>query len=120
MPKDAHLSRGNKTVAEKIPEVVTYDLNHFCTYCGKDRDHMQWVQAGPDYVPICDECAAYHSHISLHPFIEVLNLAQEEAQRFHHHYIGTEHLLLALIREGEGGPSEVLAKFGLELNKVRD
>ncbi len=32
----------------------------------------------------------------------VLSLAQEEAQRFQHNYIGTEHLLLGLVREGEG------------------
>ena len=33
---------------------------------------------------------------------KVLTLAQEEAQRFNHNYIGTEHLLLGLVREGEG------------------
>ncbi len=33
---------------------------------------------------------------------EVLRLAQEEAQRFNHNYIGTEHLLLGLVRESEG------------------
>src|SRR5215469_4272498 len=33
---------------------------------------------------------------------KVLSLAQEEAQRFNHNYIGTEHLLLGLVREGEG------------------
>ena len=32
----------------------------------------------------------------------VLTLAQEEAQRFNHNYIGTEHLLLGLVREGDG------------------
>jgi excisionase family DNA binding protein len=49
----------------------------------------------------------------------VLNLSQEEAQRFHHNYIGTEHLLLGLIREGEGVGGQVLANLGVELNKVR-
>ena len=34
---------------------------------------------------------------------KVLTLAQDEAQRFNHNYIGTEHLLLGLVREGEGG-----------------
>jgi ATP-dependent Clp protease ATP-binding subunit ClpA len=41
---------------------------------------------------------------------KVLTLAQDEAQRFNHNYIGTEHLLLGLVREGEGvaaaGPRE--------------
>ncbi len=49
----------------------------------------------------------------------VLTLAQEEAQRFNHNYIGTEHLLLGLVREGEGVAAKVLANLGVELNKVR-
>src|SRR5437870_13598568 len=49
----------------------------------------------------------------------VLTLAQEEALRFNHNYIGTEHLLLGLEREGEGVAAQVLAKLGVELNKVR-
>src|ERR671938_1739478 len=50
---------------------------------------------------------------------KVLSLAQEEAQRFQHNYIGTEHLLLGLVREGEGVAAKVLANMGVELNKVR-
>src|SRR4030088_3589344 len=50
---------------------------------------------------------------------KVLQLAQEEAQRFNHNYIGTEHLLLGLAREGEGVATKVLANLGVELNKVR-
>ncbi len=50
---------------------------------------------------------------------KVLMLAQEEAQRFNHNYIGTEHLLLGLVREGEGVAAKVLGNLGVELNKVR-
>src|SRR5215469_6918773 len=50
---------------------------------------------------------------------KVLSLAQEEAQRFQHNYIGTEHLLLGLVREGEGVAAKVLNNLGVELNKVR-
>src|SRR5260221_10014554 len=50
---------------------------------------------------------------------KVLSLAQEEAQRFNHTYIGTEHLLLGLVREGDGVAAKVLAGLGVELNKVR-
>ena len=50
---------------------------------------------------------------------KVLTLAQEEAQRFNHNYIGTEHLLLGLVREGDGVAAKVLANMGVELNKVR-
>ena len=49
----------------------------------------------------------------------VLTLAQEEAQRFNHNYIGTEHLLLGLVREGDGVAAKVLANLGVELSKVR-
>ena len=49
----------------------------------------------------------------------VLTLAQEEAQRFNHNYIGTEHLLLGLVREGDGVAAKVLANLGIELPKVR-
>jgi len=50
---------------------------------------------------------------------KVLNLAQEEAQRFQHNYIGTEHLLLGLVREEEGVAAKVLSNLGVELDKVR-
>jgi len=50
---------------------------------------------------------------------KVLSLAQEEAQRFNHNYIGTEHLLLGLVREGDGVAAKVLSNLGVELNKVR-
>ena len=49
----------------------------------------------------------------------VLSLAQEEAQRFNHNYIGTEHILLGLVRETDGVAAKVLANLGVELNKVR-
>ena len=48
-----------------------------------------------------------------------MSLAQEEAQRFQHNYIGTEHLLLGLVREGEGVAAKVLEDLGVELIQVR-
>jgi ATP-dependent Clp protease ATP-binding subunit ClpA len=50
---------------------------------------------------------------------KVLSLSQAEAQRFQHNYIGTEHLLLGLVREGEGVAAKVLAELGVELDRVR-
>jgi len=50
---------------------------------------------------------------------KVLTLAQEEATRFNHNYIGTEHLLLGLVREGEGVAAKILSNLGIELNRVR-
>jgi ATP-dependent Clp protease ATP-binding subunit ClpC len=50
---------------------------------------------------------------------KVILLAKEEAKRFNHDYIGTEHILLGLIREGEGVAAAVLASFGLSSDKIR-
>jgi ATP-dependent Clp protease ATP-binding subunit ClpC len=50
---------------------------------------------------------------------KVVLIAREEATRLHHDAVGTEHILLGLIREGEGGAALVLRKFGLSLEMVR-
>jgi len=50
---------------------------------------------------------------------KVIVYAKEEARRFNHDYIGTEHLLLGLIREGEGVAAAVLQKLGLDLETIR-
>ena len=51
---------------------------------------------------------------------EALSLAQDEAKRFNHNYIGTEHILLGLLREGEGIAALVLTRMGVGLDAVRD
>jgi len=51
---------------------------------------------------------------------KVLELALEEAQALGHNYIGTEHILLGLIREGEGVASRVLERFNLRIEKARE
>jgi ATP-dependent Clp protease ATP-binding subunit ClpC len=50
---------------------------------------------------------------------QVLALARKEADRFHHNYVGTEHLLLGLINLGQGVAVNVLQKMGLDLDTVR-
>ncbi|MFH1868503.1 MAG: ATP-dependent Clp protease ATP-binding subunit [Candidatus Omnitrophota bacterium] len=50
---------------------------------------------------------------------KVVILAKEEAKRFNHDYIGTEHLLLGLIKEGEGVAAAVLQNLGLSLDMIR-
>ncbi len=50
---------------------------------------------------------------------QVLALARKEADRFNHNYVGTEHLLLGLIKLGQGVAVNVLQKMGLELESVR-
>ena len=49
----------------------------------------------------------------------VVVLAQAEASRLNHNYIGTEHILLGLIREGEGVAAQVLRELGADLDRVR-
>ena len=50
----------------------------------------------------------------------VLHLAHEEAQRFNHDYIGTEHLLLGLMRQSDSVAGRVLTKLGIDLPRVRE
>ncbi|MCE5270043.1 ATP-dependent Clp protease ATP-binding subunit [bacterium] len=50
---------------------------------------------------------------------KVLSLARDEAGRLHHDYIGSEHILLGLIREGEGVAAAVLNQIGLDLETIR-
>ena len=50
----------------------------------------------------------------------VVDLARVEAKRFYHNYVGTEHILLGLIKLGEGVAVNVLGRMGVELKKVRE
>ncbi|MDP7035245.1 MAG: ATP-dependent Clp protease ATP-binding subunit [Planctomycetota bacterium] len=50
---------------------------------------------------------------------KVMTLARQEAQRFNHEYIGTEHILLGLVQEGSGVAANVLKNMGVELRKIR-
>jgi ATP-dependent Clp protease ATP-binding subunit ClpC len=50
---------------------------------------------------------------------KVLQMAREEAARLHHEYVGTEHILLGLIREGEGVAAAVLTNLGVDLEEIQ-
>ena len=50
----------------------------------------------------------------------VMALAEAEARRLEHNYIGTEHMLLGLVSESEGAAARVLSSFGVELDKTRN
>jgi len=50
---------------------------------------------------------------------KVLQMAREEAARLHHEYVGTEHILLGLIREGEGVAAAVLANLNVDLEEIQ-
>ena len=60
-------------------------------------------------------------HIEFTPRVKkVLELSLREAKALGHNYIGTEHILLGLIREGEGVAAQVLVKLGADLSRVRE
>ena len=50
---------------------------------------------------------------------KVMNLARQEAQRFNHEYLGTEHVLLGLVQEGSGVAANVLKQMNVDLTKIR-
>src|SRR5689334_7743083 len=50
---------------------------------------------------------------------KVMQLATEEARRFNHEYIGTEHILLGLIKDGAGVAANVLKNLDVDLRKIR-
>src|SRR5690349_2245159 len=50
---------------------------------------------------------------------KVMQLANQEAQRFNHEYIGTEHILLGLVKEGSGVAASVLKNLDVDLRKIR-
>jgi ATP-dependent Clp protease ATP-binding subunit ClpA len=65
--------------------------------------------------------AAPTGHIPFTPRAKkVLELSLREALQLGHNYIGTEHILLGLVREGEGVAAQVLQKLGADLNRVRN
>jgi ATP-dependent Clp protease ATP-binding subunit ClpC len=64
---------------------------------------------------------AQSGHIPFTPRAKkVLELSLREALQLGHNYIGTEHILLGLVREGEGVAAQVLQKLGLQLQRTRD
>src|ERR1700736_3024486 len=79
---------------------------------GKCRINFQQAQAAPDF-----------GNAIMNDFTpraqQVLALASKEAERFNHNYVGTEHLLLGLIKLGQGVAVNVLQKMGLDLETVR-
>src|SRR6266513_2920243 len=69
------------------------------------------------YRPLCEEREMFERFTDRARRVVVL--AQEEARMLNHNYIGTEHILLGLIHEGEGVAAKVLVKLGADLNRVR-
>ncbi len=104
-----HLLLGLVREGEGIAAKVLYDMGVDLT---KVRSAVEFIIGRGERVNVGD--------ISLTPRAKkVIELAQEEARRLGHNYIGTEHLLLGLVREGEGIAAGVLESLGVSLEKVR-
>src|SRR5689334_20136195 len=73
------------------------------------------TQPLPTEGQVCRECASDFTPRAQ----QALSLARKEADRFHHNFVGTEHLLLGLIRLGQGTAVTVLGNMGLNLESVR-
>src|SRR6202040_2329183 len=99
------LVREDEGVTAKVLSNLGVELN-------KVRSAVEFIIGRGDRIVL--------SEIGLTPRAKkVLELAVDEARRRNHHYIGTEHLLLGLVREGEGIAAGVLANFGIRLEQVR-
>jgi ATP-dependent Clp protease ATP-binding subunit ClpC len=102
-----------------------------CSFCDRPTSQVGPLARGTGGASICATCVQrlfYEQRPgtvsgSFDRFTEraraVLTLAAEEARRLNHNYIGTEHLLLGLVREGEGVAAKVLSNLGIELATVR-
>jgi len=99
------LVRQNETVAGKVLNNLGIELNRV-------RSAVEFIIGRGDRMVM--------GEIGLTPRAKrVIELAVDEARRLNHHYIGTEHLLLGLVREGEGIAAGVLESLGVSLEKVR-
>jgi ATP-dependent Clp protease ATP-binding subunit ClpC len=99
------LTRMDDCTAAKVLVILGVELN-------KVRSAVEFIIGRGDRIVLGD--------IGLTPRAKkVIELAVDEARRINHHYIGTEHLLLGLVREGEGIAAGVLESLGVSLVKVR-
>jgi len=100
------LVRETEGVAARVLQNLGVDL-------GRVRQAVEFI-IGKGERPVSGE------NIGLTPRAKkVIELAVDEARRMNHHYIGTEHLLIGLLREGEGVAAGVLESLGVTLEKVR-
>ena len=92
--------------------VAAKDLESLGISLGAVREQVQEIIGQGQQAPT--------GHIPFTPRAKkVLELSLREALQLGHNYIGTEHILLGLIREGEGVAAQVLVKLGADLNRVR-
>jgi ATP-dependent Clp protease ATP-binding subunit ClpC len=95
-----------KGVAVRVLKAAGIDLDEVRSRVEESVDRGE--QAPPGHIPFAEQTK------------DVLRLAFHEASALGHHYIGTEHLLLGLLHQGEGVAVEVLSGLGLDLHRARE
>jgi ATP-dependent Clp protease ATP-binding subunit ClpA len=88
----------DRTVASVAQEVIAAGLQHYAPAINPNRDLLRFTERARS----------------------ALDFAREETIPFNHNYIGTEHILLGLLREGEGIAAQVLNKLDVDLEKCRE
>jgi hypothetical protein len=119
LPFEVFLPTREYIESEETPSIEAYSENDTQAQRDEDNSSQQETERDQDIDQIGREQIGSEFDKFTRRVRKVLNLAQEEARRFQHNYIGTEHLLLALVREGEGVAAKVLADLYIELNTVR-
>ncbi len=87
----------DRTVASVAQEVIAAGLQHYAPAINPNRDLLRFTKRARS----------------------ALDFAREETVPFNHNYIGTEHILLGLLRDGEGVAARVLNKLDVDLEKCR-
>lgn len=106
---------GNTFVAILVIVVVSFAGKAIVAMNWFKRIRKTFTEPVPNFSPSVDEAMN-----NLTPRAQqALALARKEADRFHHNFVGTEHLLLGLIALGQGVAVNVLQKMGLDLQTVR-
>jgi ATP-dependent Clp protease ATP-binding subunit ClpC len=101
----ALMHEGQGGVAAKALESLGISQDTIRQRVGESVDPGQQPESG--HIPFTPEAKG------------VLKVALQEGQAIGHHYIGTEHILLGLIREGDGVAAQILISLGADLDRVR-
>lgn len=101
-------------LAKEVHGVAAAVLEHFNVDLKPLRREVESLLEGRPHVEVTEKLAQTEQTK------DVIHNAIEEARALHHNYVGTEHLLLALMRDGKTISAKVLTNLGLSLGAVRD
>ncbi len=101
-------------LAKEVNGVAAAVLEHFNVDLKPLRKEVESLLEGRPHVEVIEKLAQTEQTK------DVIHNAVEEARTLHHNYVGTEHLLLALMHDGKTISAKVLTNLGLSLNAVRE